>query len=221
MQDDSKLTTHHVVLPLFSPMAQAPTKRYRTIVADPPWAAVLRAPRRYDGKKNASNAYGTMSDQELLNLPIGLWAFPDSHLYLWALNSSLLVAHQIVKAWGFDVKTVLTWVKGRIEHTRLIQHIGLGYYYRNSTEHVLFAVRGSLNTLNDDVPTAFVAERHAHSEKPAAFYDMVERMSPGPYLDVFARKRRLGWDVFGNESYNPPELLETLTPQQAEGLVTG
>ena len=195
-------TTHEVVLPMFSPAAQQPTKRYRTIVADPPWAPILRPPIRFDGRESETNSYGTMTNHEIEMLPLPLWAGKDAHLYLWALNSNLVAAHRIAEAWGFTVKTVITWVKGRFEAGRLIQHIGLGNYYRNSTEHVLFGVKGSQSTLNSDMPTAFIAERHAHSEKPAAFYDMVQRMSPGPYLDVFARKQRFGWDTWGDEAFD-------------------
>ena len=210
------MTTHEVTLPLFSPMAQTPTKRYRTLVADPPWHYDLRAK---DETHRARVTYGTMSQHELLNMPVGLWAEDNAHLYLWVTNAFMAEGLQIVKAWGFEFKTILTWVKGRIQGGRIINHLGMGNYYRNSTEHVLFAVRGSLAVLNHDEVTAFIAERHAHSEKPAAFYDMVERMSPSPYLDVFARTRRLGWDTFGDESFNPSAILETLTPEQNQRLV--
>ncbi len=197
------MTTHEVILPLFSPLAsQAEHKKYRTLVADPPWAAVMRAPRRFDGSKNAFNSYGTMTDAELMTMSVGLWAEDKAHLYLWCLNSNIFQAHRIAAAWGFDVKTVITWVKGRIDANRLIQHIGLGHYYRNSTEHILFATRGNLATMHEDSPTAFIAPRLEHSEKPSAFYDMVERMSPGPYLDVFARKQRFSWDTWGNEAFD-------------------
>lgn len=211
------MTTHEAILPLFSPMAKAPARKYRTLVADPPWAAVQRPPIRYDGVGNGLNDYPTMSDAELMAMPVGLWAESNAHLYLWCLNSNIVAAHKVAQAWGFEVKTLITWVKGRIEANKLIQHIGLGYYYRNSTEHVLFAVRGSLGTLNSDVPSAFIAPRKEHSEKPAAFYDFVARMSPGPFLDVFARKQRfMGgssfevMDTFGDQAFNfgtsePPE----------------
>lgn len=133
---------------------------------------------------------------------VGLWADENAHLYLWCMNNNIVQAHKVAQAWGFDVKTLITWVKGRIEANRLVSHIGLGHYYRNSTEHVLFCVRGSCNTINSDMPTAFISPRKEHSEKPAAFYDMVEHMSAGPYLDIFARKQRFNWDTFGNESFD-------------------
>lgn len=195
------MTTHEKRYPLFD-MASHPVMKYRTLVADPPWAAVLRPPIRYDGVGNGKNDYPTMSNEQLLSMPTGLWAEDNAHLYLWCLNSNIEAAHKIAKAWGFEVKTLITWIKGRIEANRLVQHIGLGHYFRNSTEHILFAVRGSLSCRADDIPTAFIAPRGEHSEKPAAFYDMVLRTSPGPYLDIFARKQRFQFDTFGNESFD-------------------
>lgn len=195
------VTTHEAVLPLFSPMSQAPTKRYRTLVADPPW--------RYDVKPpEGGTDYPTMTQQELLSLPVGLWADDNAHLYLWTTNSFLVDAHQLVKAWGFDFKTLITWVKRNPANDRWI---GMGYYFRGVTEHVLFATRGKLPVLNKDAANliegpeegqSFYAPHGQHSEKPSSFYDMVEHMSPGPYLDVFARKQRFNWDTFGNESFD-------------------
>ena len=191
-------SNHNVILPLFE-AAETPAQRYKTVVADPPWRYELRV---NDETHRARSPYGTMTQEELLCMPVGLWADDPSHLYLWTTNAHMAEAHQIAKAWGFDVKTIITWVKGRLEHGRLVQHMGTGNYYRGSTEHILFAIRGSLGLREHDMTTAFIAPRTEHSEKPAAFYDMVERMSPGPYLDVFARKQRFNWDTFGNESYD-------------------
>lgn len=199
------MTTHEVVLPLFSPMANKPTKKYHTIVADPPW--------HYDAPAfgyGADANYPTMSPHDLMNMPVGLWAAEKSHLYLWTTNSFLVEAHQIAKAWGFDPKTLLTWIKRRPQQDNWM---GMGRYFRGTTEHVLFATKGNLDTfrkdqvnfietLAEESGAAFYAARGGHSEKPAAFYDMVERMSPGPYLDVFARKQRFNWDTFGNESFD-------------------
>jgi N6-adenosine-specific RNA methylase IME4 len=195
----NEATTHGVVLPMFSPAAQQPTKRYRTIVADPPWRYELRVK---DETHRARSPYGTMSTEEILGLPVGVWAQEDSHLYLWVTNAFMAEGLEIVKAWGFQFKTIITWIKGRFEGPRLVHHIGTGNYYRNSTEHILFAIRGSLPTLNHDSPTALIAPRGEHSEKPAAFYDMVQHMSPGPYLDVFARKQRFQWDTWGDEAFD-------------------
>ena len=202
-------TTHAAVLPLFSPAAQQPTKRYRTIVADPPWQfdqtwGICKEGEHgylaYSDKRNkrptprgAAANYPVMSMDELRMLPLGLWAQDNAHLYLWTTNQFMVEAHDLAKAWGFKPKTILTWVKPRL---------GMGTYYRNNTEHVVFAVRGSCPVLRHDVRTAFTGAQGGHSEKPAVFYDIVQSMSLGPYLDVFARKQRFGWDTWGDEAFD-------------------
>ena len=194
-------------------------KLYRTIVVDPPWAYSQKwsggrelSSRFFKGgtDRGAACMYDVMDQASMLTLPVNEWAEDNAHLYLWTTNAFVLDAHALMTAWGFQYKTMLTWCKNQI---------GMGRYFRNTTEHVLFGVRGSLKCLRRDVLTHFNAPRGKHSEKPAAFYDMVESMSPGPYLDVFARRHRMGWDAFGNECFNEPELLETLDEQQRAGLV--
>lgn len=195
-------SNHFVRLPMFSGIAgtSAEHKRYTTIVADPPWG--YRDKLGGPHERGAEGHYQTMTMEELYGLPVGAWALSNSHLYLWTTNAFMAEGHELAKAWGFTPRTILTWVKGRLEGGRLLQHIGMGHFYRNSTEHVIFCARGSLGTFHADMPTAFVAPRREHSAKPAAFYDMVERMSPGPYLDVFARSQRFNWDTFGNEAFD-------------------
>jgi len=187
-------TTHAVVLPLFSPAANRPTKRYRTIVADPPW----RYNSKLVGLRGATD-YPTMTTEQIMAVPVGLWAQADSHLYLWTTDAFIVPAHQIAAAWGFEVKNILVWGKGHGED-RL--HMGVGFYFRHACEFVLFGVRGSLSVLSHGQPNLFFAPRGQHSEKPAAFYDLVGHMSPGPYLDVFARKQRFGWDSWGDEAFD-------------------
>lgn len=168
--------------------------KYRTIVADPPWAYSLR---QQDVTHRGRCPYPMMGVAELAAMPVGEWADSDAHLYLWTTNAFMVEAHTLALSWGFQQKTILTWVK---------PHFGLGNYYRNSTEHVLFAVRGKAPVARHDLPTHFTAPRGRHSAKPESFYDMVETMSPGPYLDVFARRQRFNWDTFGNECYVPEGL---------------
>ena len=173
-------------------------RKWRTIVVDPPW--------RYNdlgGAHGTAKQYGTMTLCELLALPLGQWAEPDAHLYVWTTNHFVREAVDLAEGWGFDLKTMLTWVKHREDQ----RWLGMGRYYRNATEHVVFAARGKAPILRHDLSTVFHAPRGRHSAKPQAFYDMVETASPGPYLDVFARKQRMGWDVAGNEVYSViPEL---------------
>lgn len=157
---------------------------FATIVIDPPW--------RYDNvatRGAAEDHYPTMSLDELAHLDIP--AADPCHVYLWATNAFLRDAFDLLDQWAFEYKAALTWCKPQI---------GTGNYFRNATEHVLFALRGRLPTQANDVPTWFVADRTRHSAKPERFYDLVERSSPGPYLDMFARRRRLGWHTWGNEA---------------------
>ncbi len=182
--------------------------KYRTIVVDPPWKFhdelkhyLYRADR--EGRQRGAVAnYTVMEMAEIEALPVGLWVEANAHLYLWTTNSFMEEAYRLAAAWGFKVKTILTWVKPRL---------GMGTYFRNNTEHVLFAVKGSLKTLRKDCRTAFEGAQGRHSEKPAAFYDIVESMSPGPRLDVFARKLRFNWDAWGLEVGAPDGLP---TPQE-------
>lgn len=183
--------------------------KYRTIVVDPPWSYTNKWNRKEDwasksGRmfkigtdRGAATQYPCLTWREIALITVGQWAEDDAHLYLWTTNAFMVEAHSIAKAWGFAPKTILTWCKPQI---------GMGSYYRNTTEHALFCVRGRLTCQRKDVPTHFTADRKRHSEKPAAFYDIVESMSPGPYLDVFARKLRFNWTAWGNEVYNVPGL---------------
>lgn len=157
---------------------------FSAVVIDPPW--------RYDNKATrgaAEDHYPTMSLDELAALRIP--GADDSHLYLWVTAAFMRDGFDLLDAWGFTYKTVLTWCK---------PSIGMGNYFRVNTEHVLFAVRGKHPTLRNDEGTWFEARRAGHSAKPESFYDLVERCSPGPYMEMFARRRRMGWHVWGNEA---------------------
>jgi N6-adenosine-specific RNA methylase IME4 len=122
-------------------------------------------------------------------LPVPLWAESESHLYVWTTATNMKDAFELMDAWGFNFVTVLTWVKPTL---------GLGAYFRNTTEFVLFGVKGRLRTRVHDIGTHFLGARGIHSEKPEAFFELVERASYPAYLDVFARKQRAGWTVWGN-----------------------
>ena len=169
--------------------------KYGTIVVDPPWAYRDAAFSR----RARDAAYDCMAVEEISALPIADWVCDDSHIYLWTTNAFMEEAHQILRSWGVVQKTILTWGKSRF---------GAGRYFRNQTEHVLFAVKGRMMLRRADVGTLFYGQRGRHSEKPHAFYDMVESVSPGPYLDVFARKLRFNWDAWGDE-VGAPEGLPT------------
>lgn len=157
---------------------------FATIVIDPPW--------RYENtitRGAAEDHYPTMSLDELADLDLP--AADNAHLYMWVTNGFLREGFDLLDAWGFTYKACLTWCKPQI---------GMGNYFRNSTEHVYFGLRGSLPTNANNVPTWFTADRTRHSAKPECFYDLVELSSPGPRLEMFARRRRLGWHTWGNEA---------------------
>lgn len=142
-----------------------------------------------------------MADLAALRPP----AADNAHLYLWTINSFLVEAHELARAWGFKPKTMLTWVKTR--HDGAGVSMKTGYWFRGATEHVLFAVRGSLRLQTSEaIPTAHLWPRAPHSVKPAAFFDLVEKASPGPYLEMFARSQRLGWDTWGDQALNHVEM---------------
>lgn len=161
-----------------------PAGTFATVVADPPW--------RYDNwatRGAAEDHYPTMAMEDLAALHVP--AADDAHLYLWVTNGFLREGFDLIDAWGFTYKTVLSWCK---------PSIGMGNYFRNNTEHVLFALKGKLPTERKDVGTWFEAPKTKHSAKPEAFYDLVESCSPGPYLEMFARRQRMGWSVWGDEA---------------------
>jgi len=129
--------------------------------------------------------------EDICALPVSEWASPDSHLYLWVTNGFLRQGFSVMEGWGFDYRTTLTWLKPQM---------GLGNYFRVGTEHVLFGVRGGMPTQSRSLVNWFEAPRTRHSAKPEAFYTLVEEASPGPYLELFARSSRPGWDRWGNEA---------------------
>jgi N6-adenosine-specific RNA methylase IME4 len=181
---------------------------YATIVADPPWpyktpgqigASLEHRPNR-DKTMGAGNAgsrsrYGAMPIDELCALKVP--SADNAHLYLWFTNTFAVEAHTIAKAWGFRPMTILTWTKVKPDGTPSMK---MGYYFRGATEHVLFAVKGSLRLrTNRAMPTGYLWPRTAHSVKPEPFYALVEEASPAPYLELFARRNRLGWDAWGDQ----------------------
>jgi N6-adenosine-specific RNA methylase IME4 len=187
-------------------------KRYATIVADPPWpyasagSGLFARTPRLDGtpsRKAQDTGYSLMSVADICALrPL---AEDDAHLYLWTTNAFLMEAHDVARAWGFEPKTMLTYGKVQPDGRPSMKS---GYYFRGATEHCLFAVRGSLRLqTSEGLPTLYLWPRLPHSVKPDAFYDLVEKASPGPYLELFARRARMGdWDYWGNESLGTAEM---------------
>ncbi len=183
---------------------------YSTVVADPPWEyktpgqigkTLEHRPNRDSGlsKHGAGSVarYGAMSMAELMALRVADVVADNAHLYLWTTNGFMEQAYALARAWGFDPKTIITWTKTRQVDGK--PSMKMGYYYRGATEHCLFCVRGSLRLRGPAHATAILEPRTPHSVKPDYFYSMVEQQSPGAYLELFARRKRDGWDSFGNE----------------------
>ena len=161
---------------------------YSTIVADPPWA-LETVNAGWNGSSVAAIPYSTMSLEQIAELPVASLAAKSAHLYLWTVTSVLRHSFEIVEAWGFAPKQVLVRAKSGL---------GPGARFRQTCEYVVFGARGPvLPITRHDIGTWHNWPRSGHSVKPAAFGDLVEQVSPGPYLELFARQQRLGWDSFG------------------------
>ena len=161
-----------------------PPGGFATILVDPPWPL-------QSGEKH----YRTMSLARIKALPVGALAARDAHLWLWTTNALLPKAYEVAEAWGFTVRSPLTWVKFRL---------GLGgrYQLRNATEQLLFCTRGKAPLGSRSQPTWFNAPVTEHSRKPAEQFAIIERVSPGPYLELFARRRpesNQPWAVWGDQ----------------------
>lgn len=176
---------------------------YATIVADPPWpqkgAGALVGREGFGDATGASKPmpYSTMTVAEIAALPVAGLAAADAHLYLWTTNGFLRDAFDVIEAWGFRYSTTLVWTKAPMGG-------GLGGAYGISTEFLLYARRGRLPERQRVGTTWFAWKRRydargkpLHSAKPPPALDVVESVSPGPYIELFARERRLGWDSWG------------------------
>jgi N6-adenosine-specific RNA methylase IME4 len=190
--------------------ANAPVNgRYRTIVADPPWPypegwPVGRTPAgaKHDGRRTPL-AYEPLSVEEIAHLGVSDMAERDAHLYLWTTNRYLRDAYVVAQAWGFRVSQLLIW-------TKTPMGIGPGGTWAQNVEYVVFARRGKLKSLRRFDSCWFNWPRTGrHSAKPEAMLDMVEQASPGPYLEMFARRARFGWDYWGDQSLGTASMPTT------------
>lgn len=179
---------------------------YRTILIDPPWRFQNRTGKMAPEHKRL-HRYPTMSFQEIAALPIGKYAKNPSHLYLWCPNALLPEALEIMHEWGFKYKTNIVWYKIRKDGGP--DGRGVGFYFRNVTEMLLFGVKGSLRTLKPGRTQVnlFATRKEEHSRKPKEIYKIIEACSSGPYLELFARERVAGWEQWGDEvdSYIQPD----------------
>lgn len=201
--------------------------KFRTIIADPPWQYGDRMLHMVSTGNGAAAKYNTLDTADIRNFlvergmsgqhesgapNIASFIADDAYLWLWVTNAFVDEGHNVCRGWGFVPKTMVTWVKGRLsveindDRTvvpELIQHIGQGHHLRNTTEHVILAVRGSMHPKVRNLPTAFVHPGRwpgrLHSEKPRIIHEWAEQLSDGPYLEIFARRQRENWSVIGDQ----------------------
>lgn len=194
-------------------------KAFTTISADPGWKYKDNL-RMSKLKRSSMDSYRTMTVEKICNLAImkGPRNWRIAHhkiatpalLFLCVTNPMLLdgTGPRVCRAWGFEPKQLITWVKGRIDkHGRLVLQVGLGHYTRGCTEHIILATRGRCKSLikRHDIPNVILAplqrapNGRKHSAKPEAMFEMIEALAPGRYLELFSRKTRRGWTVWGNQ----------------------
>jgi len=175
------------------------TNQYSTILADPPWQFQNRTGKMAPEHRRLLR-YPTMELKEILELPVSRLAAAKSHLYLWVPNALLQEGLRVMEAWGFTYKSNMVWYKVRKDGGP--DGRGVGFYFRNVTELILFGVRGSMRTLPPGRTQVNIlsTRKREHSRKPDEIYDIIEACSPGPYLEVFARFKRPGWKQWGNEN---------------------
>jgi len=192
--------------------------RFGTILADPPWRFSNRTGKMAPEHRRLLR-YPTMSLQEIMELPVVQLALPESHLYLWVPNALIREGLEVMARWGFTYKTNLVWYKVRKDGGP--DGRGVGFYFRNVTELVLFGIRGSIRTLapGRKQVNIIISQKREHSRKPDELYEIVEKCSPDPYLELFARHARPGWVQWGEEIGEGVELRAegTLAPGVAQG----
>ena len=176
-----------------------PIPKFKCIVADPPWSKnqVSGSANNYGG---AINHYPLMSLERIREMPVAELADEDAHLWLWVTNSNIDEGLEVIRAWGFRYITMFHWIKPKM---------GVGNYLRNASETCLFAVRGKLPPKCRTQIGWFIGYPTAHSEKPREITSVVERVSPGPYLELFCRRRPASagkWYCWGNETEGGADL---------------
>ncbi len=179
---------------------QVGNNRYSTILADPPWQFQNRTGKMAPEHKRL-NRYPTMTLEEIKELPVKSITNDPAHLYIWVPNALLPDGLEVMKSWGFTYKTNLIWYKVRKDGGP--DRRGVGFYFRNVTEILLFGVRGkNARTLQPgrSQENIITTQKREHSRKPDEQYDLIEACSPGPFLELFARGPRDGWAVWGNQS---------------------
>jgi N6-adenosine-specific RNA methylase IME4 len=174
--------------------------QFRTILADPPWRFTNRTGKVAPEHRRLAR-YGTMDTGEICQLPVSAMAAKTAHLYLWVPNALLPDGLQVMQAWGFTYKANIVWHKVRKDGGS--DGRGVGFYFRNVTELLLFGVRGK--NARTEAPgrrqvNYLSSRKREHSRKPDEQYEVIEACSLGPYLELFARGTRSGWTYWGNQA---------------------
>ena len=180
-------------------------KKYKTLYADPPWQFQNRTGKVAPEHKRLTR-YETMKLEDIKALPIRDLADEKSHLYLWVPNALLPAGLEVMKAWGFEYKTNIIWEK--VRHDGGPDGRGVGFYFRNVTEMLLFGIRGDKNRTLAPARSQvnlIRSTKREHSRKPDEIIPLIESCSPGPYLELFARGDRPGWDMWGNQAMDTYE----------------
>jgi N6-adenosine-specific RNA methylase IME4 len=181
---------------------------WRCLVADPPW--------RFSDRNTigaAERHYETMCISDIANMPVKQVSAPDAVLSLWCPDTHLEPALFVAKSWGFTYRHLIAW--GKVGKNGKIQ-IGLGHYFRKSHEVALLCTRGRPEILDHGVSSLILAQRHKHSQKPDQLYSKLERLCPGPRLELFARQKRKGWKGWGLEYPLPGKLVESAVVNHKE-----
>jgi N6-adenosine-specific RNA methylase IME4 len=177
-------------------------RRFATILADPPWQFANRT-GKIAPEHGRLSRYSTMTLDEISSLPVSDFLKPTAHLYLWCPNALLPEGLAVMKAWGFNYKSNIVWHKIRKDGGS--DGRGVGFYFRNVTELILFGVRGTnARTLSPGRRQVNLlgTRKREHSRKPDEQYDVIQSCSPGPFLELFARGKRRGWTTWGNQADN-------------------
>jgi N6-adenosine-specific RNA methylase IME4 len=182
--------------------------QYGTILVDPPWQFSNRTGKMAPEHRRLSR-YSTMSLEEIGDLPVSKLALAQSHLYLWVPNALIAEGLEVMKRWGFIYKTNIVWYKIRKDGGP--DGRGVGFYFRNVTELLLFGTRGNFRTLPPGrrQVNLVASQKREHSRKPEEIFPVIESCSPAPYLELFAREKREGWYQWGNE-------VEKFMPEEDE-----
>lgn len=200
-----KLAIAFELLPNLPPIQEGD---YSLIVCDPPWQYELR---ENDSSHRGRCPYPSMNDDAILNMPVGAIASSNAYLLLWVTNNHLPLGFRCLEHWGFEYKSVFTWVKVTKKHSSENPSplMGIGHYGRNTTEHFLVATKGNPGSFTNlgltNIPNVIFEKRSQHSKKPQGFWTIADRLGEklgGEKIELFARNIRPGWVTWGAEVQN-------------------